>query len=128
MTLNIYYSLFIKAASPNIPNLYSRQFFEHFSSRSECKEICSLCRRSLSKRGRLDAVYEKSVRTVININPLMCHHVECEHSGERLECRGLPITICLFIKIKCMFPMVYFFVYTFMHLIYFWFDFEHSPQ
>lgn len=75
------------------------------------KQMCWLCRRSLRKRGRLDAVYEKSITTVININPLMCHHVECERSGEWLKCRCLAVTICLFIKIKCMLPMVGFLLY-----------------
>lgn len=82
-----------------------------------------LCRRSLNNRGRLDAVYEKSIMAVININPLMCHHVECERSGEWLKCRGLAVTICLFNKIKCMFPMVDFFMYTFMCLFFVLFSF-----
>lgn len=83
-----------------------------------------LCTHSLRNRRRRDAVYEKSIRTVININPLMCHHVECERSGEWLKGRGLAVTICLFIKIKCMFPMVDFFLmFTFMCLfsVLFWF-------
>lgn len=51
--------------------------------------------------GQLDAVYEKSVSVVINISPLMCHHVECEHSGGWLKCRGLAGTICLYIHMRC---------------------------
>lgn len=69
--------------------------------------------------GQLDAVYEKSVSVVINISPLMCHHVECEHSGGWLKCRGLAGTICLYIHMKCTCLPRWELLCVFL---YFWFD------